>query len=159
VTALFAKLLLILRTLLASLLFLMAALTGADVIGRYVLNSPISGTDELIAAAMALLIFGGLPLVVLHNEQITVDITSGLFRGHAKRIQVFIVDLIGAVALGFLAVQLLVLAGKMMRNGDHSTFLYLPFGTLAYVLALMSALAAVFSLALAFYPWAERTDL
>jgi TRAP-type transport system small permease protein len=157
--SLVVKFLLVLRILLAGLLFLMAVLTGADVIGRYIFNSPISGTDEMIAAAMALLIFGSLPLVVLYNEQITVDITSGLFRGRAKRVQVFVADLIGVIVLGFLAMQLFVLAGKMTRNGDHSTFLYLPFGTLAYVLAAMSALAAVFSLALAFSPRAERAGL
>lgn len=141
-----------LKSSMALLLLFMALLTGADVIGRYGFNRPISGTDEMIAASMALLIFGSLPLVTLQNGQITVDIGAGLLRGGAKRVQYVLVNIFGTVVLGFLALQLWRLAGKAMHNSDYSSMLHIPFGPIIYMMATMSALTCWISLCLAVLP-------
>ena len=147
----------ILSGVVAIALLLMALLTATDVIGRYIFNSPVSGTDELIAAGMAVLIFGSLPLVAWRGEQITVDIFTGLFRGAAKRVQTVVVNIVGAVVLGYLALQLYALAGKMVRNADYSSLLHLPYAPLAYVMAALTAIAAAITLVLAFLPPPSRS--
>lgn len=128
----------------------MMLVTGIDVIGRYFLNRPIGGADEIIGFGMAILIFGSLPLVALNREQITVDVLSGMTRGVARRVQSVLVALIGSAALGYLGFRLFVLAGKMLRNSDHSTFLQIPYAPVAYFLATMAAVSAAVTFATAF---------
>jgi TRAP-type C4-dicarboxylate transport system permease small subunit len=139
-----------LELLIAVVLFAIMVLTGVDVIGRYVFGRPISGADELIAAGMALIIFGSLPIVALRTEHIAIDTVSGLMRGPVKELQARLVQLISALVLGFLAYRLLAIGEKMSRTGEHSSLLHLPHGVLAYVLAAMAAAAAVVTLALVF---------
>jgi TRAP-type transport system small permease protein len=139
-----------LELVIAVVLFAIMVLTGADVIGRYVFSRPIGGTDELIAAGMAILIFGSLPIVALRNEHITIDTVTGLMRGAVKEIQARLVNLVSALALAFLAYRLLAIAEKMSRTGEHSSLLHIPHGALAYVLAAMAGISAVVTLALVF---------
>jgi TRAP-type C4-dicarboxylate transport system permease small subunit len=145
-------LILVLKSLVALLLLFMAVLTGADVVGRYGFNRPVLGTDEMIAASMALLIFGALPLVTLQHGQISVDIGANMFHGAAKRMQHLVVSLLSAVIMAFMALQLWALAGKTILNSDHSSMLHIPFGPLVYVMAVMSALTAFITLCLAVFP-------
>ena len=141
-----------LQLIVAVVLFLMMLLTGIDVIGRYVFNRPVGGADELIAAGMALLIACSLPLVTARQEQITVDVMTGLFRGAARRLQVRVVNLIGAVVLLAFGYQLYLLAGKMVRLGDHSSMMHVPHGPLAYTMSIMAVLSALVTLVLALSP-------
>jgi len=139
-----------LEVVIAVVLFAIMVLTGVDVVGRYVFSRPVSGADELIAAGMALLIFGSLPIVALRNEQITIDTVTSLLRGAVKDIQVRLVNLASAVILAYLAYRLFALAQKMSRTGEHSSLLHIPHGVLAYVLAAMAAISAVVTLVLVF---------
>ena len=75
---------------------------------------------------------------------------------HGGRTVEIFIGAFGAVVLGFLAFQLFILAAKMMRNSDYSSMLHFPYGPLVYVMAGMSAVAALVTLVLAFCPIAER---
>jgi TRAP-type C4-dicarboxylate transport system permease small subunit len=145
----------LLKVFMAFVLFAMMMLTGIDVVGRYFLNSPVGGADELIATGMALLIFGSLPLVAARSEQITVDIVSTFTGALARSVQRAVVNLIGAVVLGYLGYQLFVLAGKMLQRADHSTYLQIPYAPLVYFMAAAAGLAALATLVLVAAP-AER---
>ena len=138
----------LLEALIALVLFAIMVLTGVDVVGRYVFSRPVAGADELIAAGMALLIFASLPLVTLRSEQITIDSAVGLLSARAKAIQSRLVNLVGAVVLGYLAWRLLGMAEKMTRTGEHSSLLHISYGMLSYVLAAMAALSALVTLSL-----------
>ena len=52
----------------------MVLLTCVDVIGRYVLNRPITGAFELDEMSMGALVFASLPLVSLRRQHVTVDL-------------------------------------------------------------------------------------
>jgi TRAP-type C4-dicarboxylate transport system permease small subunit len=139
-----------LELVIAVVLFGIMVLTGADVIGRYVFSRPISGTDELIGAGMAILIFGCLPIVALRNEHITIDTVTGLMRAAVKEIQARLVNLVSAAVLAYLAYRLLAIGEKMSRTGEHSSLLHIPHGVLAYGLGVMAAISALVTLALVF---------
>ena len=141
-------LLLGLKATIAIVLFAIMLLTGIDVVGRYIFSRPVGGADEIIAAGMAILIFGSLPLVALRSEQITIDSAAGMLRGALRQAQVWLVGLTGAVVLAFLAYRLYALAEKMSRSGEHSSALHISHGMLAYLLAVMAATAAVVTLGL-----------
>lgn len=142
--------LLILKAVIAVVLFAIMALTGVDVVGRYLFGRPVDGADELIAAGMALLIFGSLPIVALRGEHISIDTAVGLLKGRVRNVQQRLVDLIGAAVLGFLAWRLGVLAQKLSTVGEHSSLMHIPHGTLAYALAIMAGISAFVTLALVF---------
>jgi len=131
-------------------MFVLMALTGVDVVGRYVFNRPVLGTDEIVAYGMAVIIFGGLPLATLRGEQITADFAAGWLRNVARGLFFRFSNLFAAAALGFLAWRLLILAGKQLDKGDGSTLLQLPYAPLGYFMCLMAAVSAIASVWLAF---------
>ncbi|MEI6470341.1 MAG: TRAP transporter small permease [Betaproteobacteria bacterium] len=52
---------------------IMALLTGFDVVGRYVFNSPIPGTFELTEALMSIVVASGIAKATQMGEHISVD--------------------------------------------------------------------------------------
>jgi TRAP-type C4-dicarboxylate transport system permease small subunit len=141
--------LLALQVAVGAVMFALMALTGVDVVGRYVFNRPVLGTDEIVAYGMAVIIFGGLPLATLRGEQITADFAAGWLRNVARGLFSRFANLFAAVALGFLAWRLLILAERQFAKGDGSTLLQLPYAPLGYFMALMAGASALASLWLA----------
>jgi TRAP-type C4-dicarboxylate transport system permease small subunit len=141
--------LLALQGVVGAAMFALMALTGIDVVGRYLFNRPVLGTDEIVAYGMALIIFGGLPLATLRDEQITADFAAGWLRSVARGLFARFANLFAAVALAFLAWRLLLLAEKQIAKGDGSTLLQLPYAPLCYFMALMAAVSGLSSLWLA----------
>ena len=142
--------LLVLEVAVGAAMFALMAMTGVDVVGRYLFNRPVLGTDEIVAYGMAVIIFGGLPLATLRGEQITADFAAGWLRNVARGLFSRFSSLFAAVTLGFLAWRLLILAGKQLDKGDGSTLLQLPYAPLGYFMALMAAVSALASLWLVF---------
>jgi TRAP-type C4-dicarboxylate transport system permease small subunit len=62
----------------AAALFLMMMLTTADVIGRYILNSPIKGTQDLVELGLVVCAFAGLGYVTLHRQHIRADMINAV---------------------------------------------------------------------------------
>ncbi len=141
--------LLALQSAVAAVMFALMALTGVDVVGRYVFNRPVLGTDEIVAYGMAIIIFGGLPLATLRAEQITADFAAGWLRNVARGLFFRFSNLFAAVTLGFLAWRLMILAGRQLDKGDGSTLLQIPYAPLGYFMCLMAAVSALASVWLA----------
>ena len=51
-------------------LCLLIVITMVDVVGRYILNTPLPGAFEAVRALMALVTFSALPLVCIRNEHL-----------------------------------------------------------------------------------------
>jgi TRAP-type C4-dicarboxylate transport system permease small subunit len=68
-------------------LFVMMSLTAADVLGRYVFNSPITGTFELTEFMVLILIFSFLAHAQAHKTHVTVDLILSRF---PKKIRVYV---------------------------------------------------------------------
>ena len=132
----------ILGSVAALLIFVMMALTVADVFGRYLLNRPIPGAFEVTEISLAIVIFVALPLVTLENGHIIVSLITERISPRAQRIQ-------GSVAAGISAVVLVMIAWRLLRHGiqlmsygDVTIFLRLPKGPLAFIMAALTVLAA-----------------
>lgn len=126
----------------AVVLFFMMLLGAADVIFRYLLNSPIAGSTELAALALGVLVFGSLPLVTARGEHVTVDLLAPDLERFAGRLRYAATGLISALVVGVMAWRIGLLALDFADYGDSSSFLNIPLAPLAWVMCAASALSA-----------------
>ena len=127
----------------AIVLFVMMALTCADVIGRYFFAKPIFGAFELTEMLLAAMIFVGLPLVTLRNDHVTVDVLDPITPDWMFRLQHVAACLIGMLSTGYLAWRLWIRATTLYTGGETTAQLKLKLGYLAYSMSVLMALTAV----------------
>lgn len=127
-------------------LFFMMIFTFADVMGRYLFNSPLPAAYEIISLVMPGVIFCALPLTNRQEGHVTIDLFDALIPRAAKLIQSVLVNLFAAGVIAFIAWRL------AWRSFDHYRFfgvtdeLYLslwPFSAIMSVLAAIAALAFI----------------
>jgi len=127
----------------AFFLFLMLAITFADVIGRYFLNAPITGAHEVIAFLLGLTIFTALPLVTRDRGHITVDIFERFYKGPVRYI-IHLVVLLGTLGVISFIAWLMYDQAETMREADFITeYLDLPQAPIVYVLSGLGVLACL----------------
>src|SRR6185295_6717368 len=95
------------------LLFGMMLLTFADVVARYLLNTPIRGAFEITELALLVLIFAGLPLVSHADEHVTMDFIDRLLPAPLQRIWVRAMHALCAAIMFFLAWQVWIKAARI----------------------------------------------
>lgn len=120
----------------------MLALTVADVFGRYVLNAPINGANELLRFMIGGVIFLALPVVSATDEQITVDLLDYFYSDRMAAIRRLMVDIVSSGSLLTLAYWINFRADRLARFSYVSDFLHLPLAPMAYFIALMTAITA-----------------
>lgn len=96
-----------LKFLSAVMIFAMAALTFADVIGRYVFFAPIQGTFEIVGLLLGVVTFSALPLVSHSRTHITVDLFDNYIRGKFRWLQQFVILIGSASVVAFIAERLI----------------------------------------------------
>jgi TRAP-type transport system small permease protein len=96
-----------LKIVAAIMIFAMAALTFADVIGRYVFSAPIQGTFELVGLLLGVVTFSALPLVTYSRTHITVDLFDSFIRGKYRFIQQFSILVGSACVIAYIAERLI----------------------------------------------------
>ena len=69
-------------------LFLLAVLTFCDVFGRRFLNSPVTGTIELVEIGMALVAFLAMPRAFYLNANVSADFINNLNLGTFNTIKI-----------------------------------------------------------------------
>lgn len=89
------------------MIFAMAALTFADVIGRYVFSAPIQGTFEIVGLLLGVVTFAALPLVSHARAHITVDLFDSFIRGKLRWLQQFSILIGSACIVAFIAERLI----------------------------------------------------
>lgn len=123
-------------------LLAMLALTVADVFGRYVLNSPINGANEMLRFMIGGVIFLALPVVSATDEQITVDLLDHLYSDRMAAFRRLMVDVISSGVLFILAYWIDFRADRLARYGYVSDFLQVPLAPMAYFIAIMTVVTA-----------------
>ena len=71
----------------ASTLFLLMAMTFADVVLRSVAGDPIESATELTRLFMAIIVFSALPMISWNGQHIIVDLIDPLFSRRAARVR------------------------------------------------------------------------
>ncbi|MEZ5792753.1 MAG: TRAP transporter small permease [Nitratireductor sp.] len=84
--ALPGPLVLSLHVMISLVAFCMMSLIFVDVVMRYAFNSPLPGAFEVEQFMLAMLVFLSLPIVVWADENISVALFAGWFRGRAARL-------------------------------------------------------------------------
>ncbi len=123
-------------------------LTCVDVVGRYLLNRPLTGAFELSEMAMGALVFASLPLVTLRRQQVTVDLLDWLVPAGWRTAQEAAANLVAALCVGVVAWRLWVKAAEMLGNGETTAVLKIPMYPLVYAMAGLSCLTAIVILAM-----------
>lgn len=122
------------------------AMTVVDVLGRYLLNAPLSGAYELTQYGLALVVFAALPQVTAAGEHVAVDLFEKALPAWVRRSLAFVWAVIIAGALLFLAWRLTFLAERLGRYGDSTPTLKIPLAPLAWIMAGSAALSALLAL-------------
>src|SRR5215468_10294773 len=140
----------------AVLLFCLMMLTTADVIGRYIFNSPIRGAFEITELLLLTLIFAGLPLASRANEHVTLDFIDMILSDGGRLLLSRLVDFIcGLLFLG-LAYRVWIKADRIEGYGDTTEVLRIPVGPFVYFMAIMVAVTGIVHLTKVFFPAPPR---
>ncbi len=139
----------VLGVLAAVLLFGMAAMTTADVIGRDFLGVGVPGSYELTSLLLAALIFVGLPLTTQREEHVAVDLIDMAAPPRVIRFLKGVMGVLSAAVLAFQAWQLWVRGMRRGQDGSHTNVLRFPLAPVAYLMAATTAVAALVQAGLA----------
>jgi TRAP-type C4-dicarboxylate transport system permease small subunit len=127
-------------------LFAMMALTFVDVIGRYFFLTPVPAAYEIVSLMMPAVIFCALPLTVLREGHVTVDLLDSFFGRSFARAQAVVVNVLSALALGLLVWRLGVKTIDDFQYETTTDELWIqiwPFGAGMSFLCAVAALAAL----------------
>ena len=133
-----------------SLLGLMI-ITCIDVIGRYLLNSPLTGSTELIEMGLGIVIFAAFPVISWRNEQIVVDMLSKFTPLIINLIRTLLLNLVSAIAFYFLGDRIITLGQRSLSYGEESEFLAIPLGWTINFIGVMCWFAALALLTFGIY--------
>ncbi len=114
----------------------MMFLTAADVILRYSLNKPISGSYELIQFMMAITVSIGLSYAALEKSHISLDIVTSHFSKRTRGIVQSIMGFLGLIVAGIMTWQACVYIFTIRKSEVTSTVLLVPMYPFVAVVAL-----------------------
>ncbi|MDD1780430.1 TRAP transporter small permease [Enterovibrio sp. ZSDZ35] len=125
----------------------MMVLTVLDVLGRYLLGTPILGGSELTGFMLLVLVMLMLPLLVFKDDQIRVDLFTDAIRpAFAKGVE-RVYSLALSAGCIFLAMSVYKLAARADRKRLVTEYLEIPASWAMYAIAfclLLSAFAFLF---------------
>jgi TRAP-type C4-dicarboxylate transport system permease small subunit len=131
----------------AGILFLLAGLTFCDVIGRRFLDSPVTGTIEMVELGMAIAAFFAMPHAFVTNSHVSAQF---LGKFNVGKFKVFITILRGTLMVGIIGLMAYATTVKAidLMQGSRVTIelempLY-PFESIIAIAMWWSAVAAFF---------------
>lgn len=134
----FAQLERLLEIVICLCLLAMTAVTLLDVVGRYLLNSPLAGGYEIAEMLMGLTVFAALPLVSRTEGHLTVSLLTDGLSGTTRRIHRIAMLIVSQVALAFIAWRMGVQSGIVAHSRATTGSLQIPLWPIVWM---MSALA------------------
>ncbi|RVV97526.1 TRAP transporter small permease [Mesobaculum littorinae] len=126
------------------LLIALMAVTGLDVIGRYLVDAPLPGAFELTEMILGALVFAALPLVGRSGGHVEVDLLTTLLPDRIGRGLLWLAAVVAAGVLLVFAWRLGALGLQQAEDGTRSISLGLPFAPLALFGAASCLCAAIF---------------
>ena len=129
------------------LLFAMMLFTFADVVGRYFFANPLPAAYEIVSLTMPAIIFCALPLTVLREGHVTVDLLDSFIPRAVARVQAVIVHLLSAAALGLISWRLVIRSMDQRYYEEVTDELFLELWPFSAVMAALCAVATFAALA------------
>lgn len=137
------------------LLMSMMLLTLLDVVGRYALNAPVPGATELTELLLAVVIFIGLPIASADQDHVRIDLVIGVLPRAVTRALAPLIETASAVILLVIAWQIWRVGSGLAGYGGATMTLHIPLAPVAYLLALLTILAAALHLRAAAHHFKE----
>jgi TRAP-type C4-dicarboxylate transport system permease small subunit len=127
----------------SAVLFLMMAMTFADVILRSAFDTPIEAATELVRIAMAIIVFSALPVISGRGEHISVDLLDSFFNSFWDRLRNAVVAIGCGLMLLWPAQRIVVLAERAASYGDVTEYLGIPQTYVAWMIAISTFVTAL----------------
>jgi TRAP-type C4-dicarboxylate transport system permease small subunit len=140
------KLLVGLRTgqlwLSAAALIVMMCVTICDVFLRYLFNSPIRGSYELVESTLIVFVFHGMSSAFLYRRNIVIDLIDSFAPPRVVALLIRVADVLAVVALGLLTYAMIKPAMQAYAYGDVKQELRLPIYWL-WIVALVGMIGTI----------------
>ena len=104
----------------------MALVTVADVALKYLVNRPIVGAYDLVESLLPVVVFNGIPAMLLRRQTIAIDLIDHIVPHRIVRVLGAIGDLVVAVMLIAIALAFITPARQAFEYGDRKIELGLP---------------------------------
>ena len=124
-------------------LFFLAVLTFCDVFGRRFLNSPVTGTIELVEIGMALVAFLAMPRAFFLNANVSADFINNLNLGKFKTYLIILKFILMIIIMSLMAYATTKTSIKFMGNERVTLDLELYFYPFYFISALGMWLSVV----------------
>lgn len=106
-------------------LMILASITLANGLMRWLLNQPIAGVVDVGALAIAIAVSCCIPISMMERSHITFRLVSSVSPGLGRVLDV-VADIAVAVILGLMAWQFWVYAGELVATGERTYVLKIP---------------------------------
>lgn len=136
----------IMKALAAAGLMGMALVTGVDVFGRGLFNSPLLGSEEIVSILAVLTVGFTLPYSHSQRSHLGVEFIFERLGNRARSVVKGLTDLAAAALFGIIAWRMLVLGQSMQESGELTMNLGWPFHPVIYALSLCFLVFALFHL-------------
>ncbi len=118
----------LLKALSAIALSILMLITCIDVIGRYLFNSPLTGSTELTEMAVGIVVFSVFPLISWQKEHVVVDIFDKFVSSKMDFFRSVLFNILMSVGLYFIGGRIIVLGNRSLGYGEVSEYLSIPTG-------------------------------
>jgi TRAP-type C4-dicarboxylate transport system permease small subunit len=128
------------------LLMVLAAMTLADGLLRWLANRPIEGVRDLGAVIVAVAVCCCIPVGLMERANISIRVAKDLLGERASRVLDAFAALAALAVIGAMAWEFTVYAGKIARVGETTWILKIPTAPFWYVVAAILWLAVLVQL-------------
>lgn len=132
-----------------ALLLALTFVTVADVIGRYLLNSPLPGAGEYTELLLMAIIFMGLPAVCLDDGHVQVDLITSRLSAGFERVQTVFWRLVVSGLLAIVSWQLWKHGSQLAGYNEVTVYLRAPLGPFAKAASVITGVCAVITFVMA----------
>lgn len=126
----------------AAALIVMMCVTVVDVFLRYVFNSPVRGSYDLVEAMLVIFVFHGMSTAFLHRKSITIDLIDTFASPRVVLALIRLSDVLSILAVVFFTYAMTVPALQAYAYGDVKLELQLPIYWL-WIVALFGMAGAI----------------
>jgi len=124
-------------------LIVLMMVTVADVFLRYLFNSPVRGSYDMVESLLVVFVFNGMAAGFFTRRNIVIDLIDSAIGRSATAVLIRIADFLSVVCLGVLAWAMLGPAVQAYDYGDRKLELNLPIYIL-WVVALLGMAGTLF---------------
>lgn len=125
----------------------MSLVSVVDASGRYIVNSPLIGSTEIIELLMILVIFGSIPIVSQTQSHVRVDLFQISRSKHVLNIQRILVEILNAAVSLLLAYATWYKAQSLIEYGDITQMLSIPLAPFVILIMILLIFNAFIHLA------------